>query len=94
MCLYSVYSVHVLVFCVQCICAGDMLMVNVLLDHHLCTSYVCVLIIGLWKGRDETANFVQKHDVEIIKDDKRSATQHTVHTYTNVFQTHTTTCSL
>ena len=33
----------------------------VLLPHHT----------GMWKDRNEAMNFSQKHDIEIIKDEKR-----------------------
>ena len=31
--------------------------------------------VGVWKDRDEMANPLQKHDVELIKDDKRYSLQ-------------------
>ena len=31
--------------------------------------------VGVWKDRDEMANPLQKHDVELIKDDKRYSFQ-------------------
>ena len=37
--------------------------------------------IGVWQHRDETNNFHQKHDNEIIKEQKRLHTQVSYHTH-------------
>ena len=39
------------------------------LDAH--SLYITVLCSGVWQGRNEAGNPLQKHDVELIKGQKR-----------------------
>ena len=34
-------------------------------------GYTYLMVKGVWQHRDETGNFLQKHDVEIVKEEKR-----------------------
>ena len=38
------------------------------------TCAIC-LFLAVWKTRDEDANFTQKHDIELIREDKRKVVE-------------------
>lgn len=48
-------------------CQDDVLHVNC---KTIC-FVVLLYVSGIWQGRDESGNPMQKHDVELIKDKKR-----------------------
>ena len=37
---------------------------------------MCVPLLAVWQDRDETTNLTQKHDVPLIKDQKRCVNLH------------------
>ena len=39
--------------------------------HPVRVIVMCHYSLGVWQHRDETSNFMQKHDNEIIKEQKR-----------------------
>jgi len=40
---------------------------------------ICLVVQGVWQHRDETGNFLQKHDVEIVKEEKRFVCVYVIH---------------